>query len=282
MRLAAYCRVSTDKAEQKLSLCNQQSFYREYAKENGRELVRIYSDEGLSGKQMKNRESFLRMIEDGEKGEFDLLAVKDVSRFARNTCDFLNGVRRLKARGIDVRFLSSNSSVFTDSEFILTIYAALAQQESENLSKRVIFGKTETARQGRVPGTIFGYDKSNNFTLTINKSEALTVCKVFTLYTSDNLSCSAIAQIFNENSVPTKLRGEWTQKSISRIIKNPIYIGRLINHKSTTADFLSGTRKALPESEWFVHERPELRIVSDDIFFLANDILKSRVSNRSR
>lgn len=280
MRLAAYCRVSTDKAEQKLSLSNQQSFYREYAKENGLELVHIYSDEGISGKQMKNREGFLKMIDDGERGDFDLLAVKDVSRFARNTCDFLSGVRRLKARGIDVRFLSSNSSVFTDSEFILTIYAALAQQESENLSKRVIFGKTETARQGRVPGTIFGYDKLDNFTLKVNKSEAATICKVFRLYASDGLSCGAIARFFNDNSVPTKLRGAWTQKSISRIIKNPIYIGRLINHKSTTADFLSGTRKTLPESEWFVHERPELRIVSDEIFFLANEILKSRVSSR--
>ena len=280
MRLAAYCRVSTDKAEQKMSLSNQQSFYREYAKENGLELVHIYSDEGISGKQMKNREGFLKMIDDGERGEFDLLAVKDVSRFARNTCDFLSGIRRLKARGIDVRFLSSNSSVFTDSEFILTIYAALAQQESENLSKRVIFGKTETARQGRVPGTIFGYDKLDNFTLKINKKESAIICKVFELYVNDGLSCGAIARIYNDNSVPTKLRGAWTQKSISRIIKNPIYIGKLINHKSTTADFLSGSRKALPQSEWFVHERPELRIVSDEIFFLANEILKSRVSSR--
>lgn len=280
MRLAAYCRVSTDKAEQKLSLENQQSFYREFARENNFRLVRIYSDEGISGKQMKNRQGFMQMISDGERGEFDLLAVKDVSRFARNTCDFLSGIRRLKAMGIDVRFLSSNSSILTDSEFILTIYAALAQQESENLSKRVIFGKTENARKGRVPNLIYGYDKLNTFTLIVNKNEGNNICKVFNLYTNEMLSCGAIAEVFNQANIKTKLGGRWTQKSISRIIKNPIYTGRLINHKSTTADFLSGTRKNLPESEWFFHERPELKIVSDEIFSLANEILQSRVTSR--
>ena len=282
MRLAAYCRVSTDKEEQKMSLENQRSFYQEYAKENNFQLVRIYSDEGISGKQMKNRREFLRMIADGERGEFDLLAVKDVSRFARNTCDFLSGIRALKSKGVDVRFLSSNSSSFTDSEFILTIYAALAQQESENLSKRVIFGKTETARRGRVPNLIYGYDKVDNFTLVINENEGNNVRKGFDLYIRGALSCGAIAECFNKTDVPTKQGGSWTQKSISRIIKNPIYIGKLINHKSTTADFISGSRKQLPQSEWFIHERPELRIVSDEDFFMANEILRSRVTDRGR
>ncbi len=282
MRLAAYCRVSTDKAEQKLSLENQQSFCSGYANENGFRLVRIYTDDGISGKQMKNRQGFMQMIADGEKGEFDVLAVKDVSRFARNTCDFLDGIRRLKAAGIDVRFLGSNSSAMTDSEFILTIYAALAQQESENLSKRVIFGKTENAKKGRVPNLIYGYDKVNNFTLALNKTESENIRKVFELYTVELLSCGDVAKLFNSSGVKTKLGGRWTQKSVSRILKNPIYIGRLINHKSTTADFLSGTRKALPESEWFFHDRPELRIVSDDVFLTANEILKSRVTGRGR
>ncbi len=282
MRLAAYCRVSTDKAEQKLSLENQRCFYKKYAEENGLELVRVYCDEGISGKQMKNRAGFLEMIRDGERGEFDLIAVKDVSRFARNTCDFLSGIRRLKSAGVDVRFLGSNSAVSTDSEFILTIYAALAQQESENLSRRIIFGKTETARRGRMPRVVYGYDKVDNFTLKINEHEAKVVCKAFELYIYENCSCSAIADFFNKNGVSGKLGGLWTQKTISRMLRNPIYIGLLINHKTTTADFLTGKRRELPREEWFCHSRPELRIISDEDFALAGEILKSRVSGRSR
>lgn len=282
MRLAAYCRVSTDKEEQILSLKNQQSFYEEYAVKNGFELVGIYTDEGISGKQMKNRSGFLKMLIDGEKGIFDILAVKDVSRFARNTCDFLSGVRRLKSCGIDVRFLGSNSSVFSDSEFILTIYAALAQQESETLSKRVIFGKTENARKGRVPNVIYGYDKVDNFTLTVNREEGENICKVFNLYICEMLSCGAIAELFNQSRIKTKCGGSWTQKTVSRILKNPIYTGRLINHKSTTADFLSGTRRELPPEEQFVHIRPELRIVSDEDFNSAALIMQSRVRSRGR
>ena len=273
LRLAAYCRVSTDKEEQRLSLENQRSYYSEYARENNFRLVRIYSDEGISGKQMRNRREFLKMIDEGERGGFDILAVKDVSRFARNTCDFLTGVRRLKAAGVDVRFLDTGSSVMTDSEFILTIYAALAQQESENLSKRVIFGKTENARKGRVPNLIYGYDKVDNFTLIVNQNEGYNICKVFSLYTEECLSLTQIAAQFNENRIQTKLGGRWSAKTLSRIIRNPIYVGRLINHKTTTADFISGSRRELPESERFVHLRPELRIVSDEIFESANSIL---------
>ncbi len=274
LRLAAYCRVSTDKEEQKLSLENQRSYYAEYARENNFRLVRIYSDEGISGKQMRNRAGFLNMIEEGERGEFDILAVKDVSRFARNTCDFLTGIRRLKAVGIDVRFLGTNSSIFTDSEFILTIYAALAQQESENLSKRVIFGKTETARKGRVPNLIYGYDKVDNFTMIVNQYEGYNIRKVFLLYTENGLSLTAIADKFNAENVQTKLGGRWSAKTVGRIIRNPIYIGKLINHKTVTADFISGTRREVPENERFIHIRPELRIVSDEIFELANAILR--------
>ena len=272
--------MSTDKDEQLRSLKNQQDYYLQFAKENNYRLVRIYSDEGISGKQIRDRREFLKMIEEGERGEFDILAVKDVSRFARNTCDFLTGIRRLKSAGIDVRFLGTGSSVMTDSEFILTIYAALAQQESENLSKRVIFGKTENARKGRVPNLIYGYDKVDNFTLIVNQNEGYNVYKVFELYTEELYSLTQIAAEFNLTDIPTKLGGRWSAKTLSRIIRNPIYVGRLINHKTTTADFLSGTRRALPESDQFVHIRPELRIVSDEVFERANAILRDTSRGR--
>ena len=133
MRIAAYCRVSTEKEEQLSSLENQKEFFEQYAERNGDTLVEIYADEGISGKSMAKRDAFLRMLAESENGGFDCVVVKDISRFSRNTQDFLYGVRTLKANGVDVRFLSNNQTVIGESEFVLTVFAALAQEESSNL-----------------------------------------------------------------------------------------------------------------------------------------------------
>ena len=105
MNIAAYCRVSTDKADQLNSLEAQKQFFSEYTKRTGDVLVRLYADEGISGTKIKNRKEFLRMMSDAEKGMFDMVVVKDISRFARNTVDLLQNVRKLKALGIETQFL---------------------------------------------------------------------------------------------------------------------------------------------------------------------------------
>ena len=96
---------------------------------------------------MNKREAFTQLLEDSKTGAFDYVAVKDISRFARNTSDFLYGIRTLRSNGVDVRFLSNNQTVIGESEFVLTVFAALAQEESSNLSKRVIFGKRQNAKK---------------------------------------------------------------------------------------------------------------------------------------
>ena len=159
MRMAAYCRVSTEKEEQLSSLENQREFFEQYADKEGDTLVKIYADEGISGKSMNKREAFTQLLEDSKIGAFDYVAVKDISRFARNTSDFLYGIRTLRSNGVDVRFLSNNQTVIGESEFVLTVFAALAQEESSNLSKRVIFGKRQNAKKGRVPNVVYGYNK---------------------------------------------------------------------------------------------------------------------------
>lgn len=265
MRVAAYCRVSTDREEQLSSLENQQDFFKQYAEKNNDVLVGIYADKGISGKSMLHREAFAKLLDDAERNKFDYVAVKDVSRFARNTSDFLYGIRKLKQYGIDVRFLSGNQTVLGESEFVLTVFAALAQEESANLSKRVIFGKRQNAKKGRVPNLIYGYDKKDTYTLTVNEYEGETVRRIFEKYAKGE-GVRQIAEYLNDIKVPTKKHTSWLPRTVQRILVNPIYTGRLINNKSTTKDFLNGIREQLPESEWYVHERQEYRIVSDDLF----------------
>ena len=110
MRIAAYCRVSTDKREQQESLLHQKEFFTEYARRNGHELVRLYADEGISGTSLKKREEFKQLLRDARLGLFALVVVKDVSRFARNTVDALQSVRQLKALGINTLFI--NGSIY--------------------------------------------------------------------------------------------------------------------------------------------------------------------------
>lgn len=266
MKFAAYCRVSTERGEQLTSLENQKLFFSEYAQKTGDELVRIYADKGISGKDMKKRDAFLEMLAEAETGAFDYVAVKDISRFARNTSDFLYGIRKLKSFGTDVRFLSNNQTVLGESEFVLTVFAALAQQESENLSKRVVFGKRQNAKKGRVPNVVYGYDREDMYNLKINTSEGETVKLMFRMYLSGE-GTRRIAMRLNEMGIPTKKGAMWQAKTVRRILQNPIYTGRLTNNKSVTEDFLSGKRRALPEEEWFVHERPMLRLISDADFY---------------
>ena len=102
MKVVAYCRVSTNKEEQLDSLESQQKFFGEYSKRNGYSLIKIYADEGKSGTKMKNRTELLKMLSDANKGLFDVVLIKDVSRLARNTLDFLTSIRKLKALGIKV------------------------------------------------------------------------------------------------------------------------------------------------------------------------------------
>ena len=126
MRIAAYCRVSTDKREQQESLLHQKEFFTEYARRNGHELVRLYADEGISGTSLKKREEFKQLLRDARLGLFALVVVKDVSRFARNTVDALQSVRQLKALGINTLFINGSMSAIGDGEFALTLFSAMA------------------------------------------------------------------------------------------------------------------------------------------------------------
>lgn len=279
MKIAAYCRVSTEKEAQIDSLEKQIEFFNEFTKKNGYELYKLYADEGISGKQIKHRKQFQQMMQDAKLKKFEKVVVKDVSRFARNTVDLLQSVRELKSYGVQVDFLNNGEVMEGGSEFILTILGAMAQQESANMSKRVKFGKNITAKKGRVPNLVFGYDKipDERYTLKINEEEAKIVKEIFESYVYKGIGTTKIAWNLNDRGIRTKkTKSKWVQTSIVRMLKNPIYTGRVTNKKSEVTDFITGTRKELPEEEWIVVERPEMRIISDELFNRAQELLEQR------
>lgn len=247
----AYCRVSTEKEDQLNSFQAQKDFFIEYARLNGINLINIYADEGISGTKTKNRVAFNEMMRDSEKGTFDLVLVKDISRLARNTVDLLQSVRKLRSLNIDMRFITSNMTTLGESEFVLTIFGALAQEESANMSKRVKFGKKITAERGRVPTACYGYNKINgeNYTLKINEEEAETVRLIFDLYVNQGYGQMTIAKHLNLKGIESARGKSWTQASVKRILRNKIYAGFVVNNKSEISDFLTGKRvKATPHS----------------------------------
>ena len=278
MNIAAYCRVSTDKADQLNSLEAQKAFFSEYTGRTGDNLVRLYADEGISGTKIKNRREFLRMMSDAEHGLFDMVVVKDISRFARNTVDLLQNVRKLKSLGIETQFLTANMTSMGNSEFVLTIFGALAQEESANTSKRVKFGKKMNAEKGRVPNIVYGYDKTigDYFNLEINKPEAEVIRQIYQWYLQEGYGAAKIANMLNERRLKTKRSCNWSQNAVCRILTNELYTGKIINGKQEVEDFLTGRRKAKDETEWMVVERPDLKIVDPSDFEKVQEILHGR------
>ena len=278
MNIAAYCRVSTEKEDQLNSLEAQKNFFLEYTGRSGDNLVKLYADEGLSGTKIKNRKQFLRMMADAELGLFDMVVVKDISRFARNTVDLLQNIRRLRELGIETQFLTANMTSMGNSEFVLTVFGALAQEESANTSKRVKFGKKINAEKGRVPNIVFGYDKTigDYFNLTINKAEADIIRQIYRWYLNEGHGAAKISYMLNERGIKTKRGCEWSQNAVCRILENELYTGKIINGKEEVADFLTGRRALKSEDEWYVVDRPDLRIISDEDFAEAGRLKAER------
>lgn len=260
------------------SLASQEHFFKAYCERNGMDLVRIYADEGKSGTSLRNRRELIRLLKDAEGREFSQVLIKDVSRLARNTVDFLTSIRKLKSLGIEVIFVNYDQTTSQSSEFMLTMLSAIAQEESANTSKRVKFGKKENAKNGRVPNIVYGYEKipKEYFKLVVNEEEAKVVRRIFRMYAEEGYGSNRIAKQLNEQGILTKRGCNWTQSGVNRIIKNEIYIGNIINGKEEVADFLTGKRIAKEISSWYIKHDDDLRVVEDELFHKAQKILKKR------
>jgi site-specific DNA recombinase len=274
---AVYCRVSTEKESQASSMDNQREFFEKLFEREDIILYKIYADEGISGTKLKQRKQFNALIKDAKAKKFDRIYVKDVSRFSRNTLDFLNVYRDLKSHGARMFFVTNSFDSEEASEFMITMIAAMAQEESAKVSERIKFAKNLSAEKGRVPNFVYGYDRVDRYTLQINSQERKVVETIFDLYINQGLGQLKIAQELNSLGVKTKKENKnWQSSVVGQLLKNQIYIGKIINHKSYIKDFLTSKRHINNEQDWVIKDVPEYRIISEEIFEKAQQELNNR------
>jgi DNA invertase Pin-like site-specific DNA recombinase len=246
MRVAAYCRVSTDKTDQIHSFNSQKMFFSRYIESKSDWILTgIYSDEGMTGTTAE-RGGFMQMIADASHGKFDIIMTKEVSRFSRNILDAISYTRKLKELGVGVIFFNDGiSTLDPDAELRLGIMASVAQEESRRTSERVRWGQTRQMERGVVFGrSLLGYDVKNGM-LTIEPEGAATVRRIFSMYIDDRLGVRAIAKSLSEKHVPTKSGGlAWSGAAVLKIIRNEKYCGDLLQKKTVTADYLTHKKKA--------------------------------------
>lgn len=224
-KVAAYARVSTDQEEQESSFDAQVQHFTEYIKSRDDwEFIKVYSDEGISGTSLKKRDGFNQMVADALDGKIDLILMKSISRFARNTIDLLTTVRKLTAKGVEVFFEEQNISTLDGGgELFLTIMSSIAQEESRTISENVKWGKKESYKKGNVSfaySRFLGYKKEDG-KIVIDKEQAVVVKQIYQWYLRDGLTLTAIAQRLNENSVKTPGgKNNWTVNNITSILTN--------------------------------------------------------------
>ncbi len=243
-KVAAYARVSTDDEEQATSYETQVKHYTEFIQKKPEwEYVKVYADDGISGTSTKRRDGFNEMIKDALDGKIDLIITKSISRFARNTLDTISFTRKLKAKGIEVYFEKENLwSLDEKTEFLLTIMASMAQEESRSISQNVTMGKRWGMKEGRVSwaySNMLGYKKENGKIMVV-ENEAILVRKIYQLFLREGKTCSGIAEYLKENGIPTPSGNSynWTKNTINSILRNEKYKGDALLQKTYTADYL--------------------------------------------
>ena len=223
IRVAAYCRVSTDKDDQTNSFESQQRYFRAFIDRNTDwELQDIYADEGLSGTETKKRTRFNQMIRTAREGKIDLIITKEVSRFARNTLDTLEYTRELKKRGIGVIFLLDNiNTLEPDAELRLTIMSSIAQEESRKTSERVKWGQKRQMERGVVfGGSLLGYDVADG-KMTVNPEGAKVVKYIFHKYLDERKGSGVIAkELRDEGILSSRGNLKWSAATVLKILKN--------------------------------------------------------------
>lgn len=282
LRVAAYCRVSTNDEDQLNSYRSQVTYYTELIKKKDDWLFAgIYADEGITGTQVSKREEFQRLINDCMNGEVDMVITKSISRFARNTLDTLKYVRMLKAKNIAVFFEEENINTLTmDGELLLVVLSSVAQQEVENISANVKKGLKMKMQRGEMVGFqgCLGYDYDPiSKTISVNEEEAEVVRYIFRRYLQ-GAGGSVISKELRNLGYKTKRGGTaWPESTVIGIIKNEKYKGDLLMGKTFTVDPITKRRLANfgEEDRYYLagHHEP---IISEEDFEKAQMILRRR------
>lgn len=282
LRVAAYCRVSTDSDEQATSYETQVTHYTEYITGNPEwSFAGVYADDGISGTNTKKREEFNRMITDCMDGKIDMVITKSISRFARNTLDCLKYIRQLKDRNIPVFFEKENiNTLDAKGEVLLTIMASLAQQESMSLSQNVKLGLQFRYQRGEAQvnhSRFLGYTKDENGRLVIDPEQAEVVRRIYREYL-DGYSGDKIAAGLERDGILTGAGNpHWHTSTIAKILRNEKYMGDALLQKTYTVDYLSKKRiknnGIMPQ---YYVENDHEAIIPKEIFMRVQDELVRR------
>ena len=286
LRLAPYCRVSSDSTDQLHSFAAQIRYYSDYAKKHPEyQLVDIYADEGITGTEMKKRDELNRLIADCRKGKVDRIIVKSVSRLARNTEELLVLLRMCKEIGVSVYF--EEQGIDTEKlnmEMIVTFPGMAAQQESVNISGNLRWSYQKRMQSGDFNCTCpaYGFDLKDG-ELVINETEAAVIRRIFDLYLQ-GYGTLAIAKMLNEDGIPRKHGYEkWLPSSINYVLNNERYMGDALLQKSYTTETLPFRKMKndgrLPQ---YYVENSNPAIVSRETFQAAQNLLRSRKTERCK
>lgn len=244
LRVAAYCRVSTEEEEQASSYEAQCQYYTDKIMSNQEwTMAGIFADEGISGTSTKKRTEFLRMIRQCKQKKIDLILTKSIQRFARNTLDCIHYTRILRNLGIAVMFEKENiNSLPPDSEFLITMYGAMAQSESESISKNVTWGKQRAMERGQafIPySSLYAFEKGEDGKMKIIPEQAVIVRELYDRFLA-GASYRMLQSWLEENHIPTvKGASTWSCTSIKGILTNEKYYGDVLMQKTFRQDVIS-------------------------------------------
>lgn len=286
-RVAAYARVSEEKGRTMHSFSAQVSFYSAYIQKQ-REWVYagVYADEGFTGTS-DNREAFKRLLADCELGKIDIILTKSISRFARNTVDLLETVRRLRDLGVEVRFEKEHiNSLSGDGELMLSILASFAQEESRSISENVTWGQRKRFADGKVTvpfARFLGYDRGEDGNLILNEKEAIIIKRIFSMFLQGMTPYGIATELTADGILSPGKKDKWNATTIRGILSNEKYKGDALLQKSYTVDFLT-KKKKVNEGEipqYYVENNHEA-IIDPAVFDMAQREIERRLPGRSR
>ena len=285
IRVAAYCRVSSNSLDQQNSYVNQVRFYTDYiTRKKEWELVEVFADEGITGTSTSKRPEFMRMIEACEQGQIDLIITKSVSRFARNVKETLEYVRKLKLLGVAVQFEKEGINTLSlGDEMLINTFSAIAQEESVSISQNLKLANRQRMANGEYINATapYGYLFENK-TLIPYEPEAEYVRAIFRWYL-DGYSTREIAQELNRSQVPTKQgTNRWRASRVGKILGNEKYVGDTLYQKTFNTGVPFKKVKNRGEEDQYYADGTHIGIVDKETFDAVRSLLERRRSENER
>ena len=270
LRVAAYCRTSTNQEEQNSSLENQIAYYTAFIQSNPMwRFVAVYADQA-SGLHTKNRPGYRKLLRDCRRGKIDLILVKSLSRFGRDAREAIATIRKLKQMNVGIYIELGGIFTMKTPDSVIDLYAAFAQAESQTRSESIKFGIQNRMRSGKTilnHRQFLGYTKGPDGVLQIVPEEAEIVRKIFELYIQGN-GVRKIKKYLESHGIKTVTgKTEWSTSTIDRMLSNEKYVGQVLMQKTYTPDFLTGKQvKNTGQKEMYLVENAHEPIIDQETF----------------